>query len=201
MFFLNDNTWPLFFLFLFYFLVTHKEKLVRLLYHPPVEGGASDKGNNRTLSLHQMSHHFMITCNNPIEKGFNSIEDVFDLIKENCKGFAGQLELAPTTGTPHFQCYAWMIKKMKISTVINLLEGCDIEIARSPADAWKYCTDDNKELGGERFTFGEQPSGDRLKRKLDVSVLDKDLTQEEMKELGLSLHALKMYNEMKGVWD
>lgn len=89
-------------------------------------------------------HTWAITVNNP------SGPDPPGSFRDLCKYLIIGEELAPTTGTPHLQCYASLHRRLRKSGLLKVLRGTSWERAAvfdtvKPATYWKeYCSKDGK---------------------------------------------------------
>lgn len=89
-----------------------------------------------TMSVRQeVAKNICLTVNNWTQADYDSIW--------NCALFGYVVigkEVAPTTGTAHLQCYAQLLKRMRLTTVARQIPRAHIEPAQAKAvDAANYC--------------------------------------------------------------
>lgn len=93
------------------------------------------------------SRSFTFTWNNPTE------ESAAILTKLSADYVLYGKEVAPETGTPHFQGYVYFKNKRSLPSVIKKLKGAHVEVAKgSPDQNYTYCT-----KGGDFTEIGIKP--------------------------------------------
>lgn len=101
-------------------------------------------------NLNVRSRAFCFTLNNPDQHN----TPVFEILE--CRYLVFGREIAPSTGTPHLQGYAYWSNPRSLRSIIGKLPGAHVEIARGTVDQnVAYCT-----KGGDYTEFGERPADD-----------------------------------------
>lgn len=96
------------------------------------------------------SRAFVLTCNNPD----HTKEVAVRTLAETAKYAVVGIEVAPTTGTPHFQGYMYFTSGKTVAAMRKLLPGCHVEAARGrPDQCAVYCSKDGNLL----LEKGEMP--------------------------------------------
>lgn len=85
----------------------------------------------------------------------NNPEEPIDEEDLGCEYLIYQLEMGEE-GTPHFQGFVYFKHQIAITSVIRLLPGCHIEIARDIPKAIEYCSKEDTRLEGP-YEFGLRP--------------------------------------------
>ncbi|ARO38304.1 replicase [Circovirus sp.] len=118
----------------------------------PANAALRAAASDSHAAMNRTVRKFVFTWNNYTE---DDIVKVKEFLTNNCKyGIFGK-EIAPTTGTPHLQGYANLIKPMRFSTIKKRLHnGIHIEkAAGSDIDNQRYCS-----KAGEIFETGNPQS-------------------------------------------
>lgn len=131
--------------------------------------------------------NWIFTLNNPCAT-FEA--DLLEAMEANdCYQFlAGQREIAPTTGTEHFQGMLCLSKRKRMQWLkTHLLDTAHWEIMMGkPSQALAYCTkEDTRKPGYEPITWGEEPNNHQGKRNdLEAvkSLIDSGATESTIAE-------------------
>ncbi len=128
------------------------------------------------------SRFWCFTHNNPTD---DEKEDLFQDYENKLDYAVWQLELAPTTGTPHIQGYVILKGHAKPNNYMQRMITCRWRIARGNTDSnYTYCTKPGATAGP--WEYGDKPTGGQGKRndllavqkKIDNHVPMKDIAQE-----------------------
>lgn len=112
----------------------------------------------------KQSKHFSFTLNNPTEDPEPWIENFFE--KEKPQYVCIGLEVAPTTGTPHFQGYVQFKKKRRYGKLATTYNATFDDSRGTDQHNYNYCSKDgNFHERGERVTIshgGKRTSGNTI---------------------------------------
>lgn len=103
--------------------------------------------------------NFCFTHNNPAD---SSLEDSLE-----CRYIIYGREVAPTTGTPHYQGFVSFSSQKTLSAAIKLLPGCHVEIARDWEAAVEYCKKEGDFVERGVPLTGQKEKGNKEKRRWD----------------------------------
>ncbi len=96
------------------------------------------------------SKYFVFTCNNWTQDHIKNINRVYKTA--GVAYLTYQKEIGKKKGTPHLQGYICFNKAKKMTTVINLLIGSDIELRRGKhSEAKRYCQKDDTRVPDTTF--------------------------------------------------
>lgn len=132
------------------------------------------------------NRNYVFTWNVP--QGQNQIHFDASRIPKQCRFFAGQYEVAPTTGRLHFQGYVSFHGPVSVAQCVKRLElpGVHVEPRHGThKEAFDYVTKtDSRHPGSEPFVWGEAPntSGDRTDLALVESILSDGGTPRDVAE-------------------
>ncbi|AGJ74752.1 replication-associated protein [Dragonfly associated cyclovirus 4] len=157
----------------------------------PANGSLREPASDSHAAMNRTVRKFCFTWNNYTEE---DIIKTKEFLTNNCKyGIFGK-EVAPTTGTPHLQGYANLIKPMRFSTIKkHLHNGIHIEKANgSDEDNKRYCS-----KAGEIFETGNpQSQGKRNDLQSVVDTIQSGTTN--IKQIA-SLHPTAFIKYFRGI--
>lgn len=99
-----------------------------------------------------MAKNYVFTVNNPVAPYDDYIQ-----LSTDVKYFIFQLEIAPTTGTPHLQGYIQMRKQKTMVSMAALLPGASLQVAHGSAKQCRtYCSkEETRAPGAVLYEQGE----------------------------------------------
>jgi len=115
------------------------------------------------LNNRSQAKHWMVTINNPGEIEIAN----FIAQRPNCTYYVIGKETAPTTLTPHLQCYIVFKNKKTLAALKKLWPKAHFDISRgTPQEASDYCKKDSDfEEYGEVPSTAAKKGGDATKEK------------------------------------
>lgn len=150
----------------------------------------------------------MVTVNNPAPEFESLLAEAYGNA-EYCIEFAvGQREIAPTTGTEHFQGFVIFTERRTLATLKRWLPTAHWEVAKARTNdkPIAYCTkEDTRKEGTEPFTIGAAPEGGQgkskelqeVKRKLDDGVAQTEIMDSHFETWLRHYKGLQLYTALK----
>lgn len=151
--------------------------------------------------------NWVFTQNNPSENFEAELMDACE--SSDCyQFFAGQRELAPETGTEHFQGCLVLSKKKRLSWLkTHLLDTAHWEVMRgTPQQAIAYCTkEESRKPGYDPITWGEEPRNrqgkrndlDAVKALIDAGADEAKITEEHFSSWIRHYRGFREYKRIK----